>query len=162
MARFGPLNQLLLATGLVEQPIRMLFTEFAVLLGIFYAMFPFAVLPLYVAFRSVNLDLVAAAESLGSTRLQAITTIVLPLVLPSILASGVLVFVLASGFYVTPLVLGGARSPFVAPAIARSLYEFNDVEGAALSSLMLIVVALVVVAGVVLLVGRDRVRGALG
>lgn len=162
LARHGPLNDLLLALGLTDTRITMLFSEGAVVVGIFYAMFPFATLPLYVAFRSVNLDLVAAAESLGSTRVQAMRTVVLPLVLPSMLASGVLVFVLASGFYVTPLVLGGGRSPFMAPLIARSLYEFNDIRGAALSSLILIVVALIVVAIGVLLVGRERMRRALG
>ncbi|MGE0007430.1 MAG: ABC transporter permease [Parvibaculaceae bacterium] len=162
LARQGPINDILLGLGIVNEPVRMLFTEAAVIVGIFYAMFPFAVLPLYVAFSSVSLDLVAAAESLGSTRTQAVRTVVLPLVMPSIVASGVLVFVLASGFYVTPLVLGGSKTPFAAPVIARSLFEFNDIEGAALSSLILILAALAVVVMGVAVVGRDRMRRALG
>jgi putative spermidine/putrescine transport system permease protein len=162
LARHGPLNDLLVGLGLLDGPIQLLFTQAAIIMGIVYAMIPFAVLPLYVAFINVDLDLVAAAENLGSTRVQAIWSIVLPLVAPSLLASGVLVFVLASGFYVTPLVLGGARSPFAAPMIARALYEFNDIEAAALSSLVLIASALLVVGAGVLLVGRDRMRQALG
>lgn len=162
LGRYGPLNNLIVGLGLAAEPFQLLFTQAAVIAGIVYAMFPFAVLPLYVAFMSIDLDLVAAAENLGSTRLQAIGSVVLPLALPSILASGVLVFVLASGFYVTPLVLGGARSSFVAPIIARALYEFNDFEAAALLSLVLIIAALVVVGAGVVFVGRERIRRALG
>jgi putative spermidine/putrescine transport system permease protein len=161
LGRTGVINRALTSTHIVSSPIHMLYTEYAVIVGLVYQLLPFAALPLYVSFLAIDLNLIRAAEGLGASRRRAIWTVVLPLSLPGIMASFTVVFILAIGFYLTPVLLGGGTSPFTASLIASSLYTVYDPQDAALSSLALLSGgALVLLIGYVV-VGRERLRRAI-
>lgn len=154
----GIINEALLEVGIIGEPLKLLYTQLAVIIGMVYQMLPFAVVPIYASYRMINLDMVAAAESLGASRPRAIMSTVIPLAMPSILASAAIVFMISVGFLLTPVLLGGATSPFSASLISQSLFTFYNIQAAALSSLILLVAALITLGVAYVVVGRDRLR----
>jgi ABC-type spermidine/putrescine transport system permease subunit I len=131
------------------------------LVGMLYQLLLYAVLPLYVTFLSIDTDLVLAAESLGAQRGRALASVVIPLAIPGLLATSIIVYVIALGFFLTPVILGGATSPFTASLIAQDIFQFYDISGASVSAVILLVAALVVVGGGYRLVGKERLRRAI-
>jgi putative spermidine/putrescine transport system permease protein len=159
LSRFGALNWVLNGLHLPSQSL--LFTPGAVVLGMVNTLFPFAVFPLYATFVSIPTEMLHAAESMGAGRWQRVTTVILPLSLPGFFITGVLIFVLSIGFYVTPIVLGGPRSTFMAALIASDLQQRFDPVSAAASAVIMMAIALLIVTISVALVGRDRFQRAL-
>jgi len=106
----GTVNTLLLATGVIEAPLKMLFTDFAIALGMVYVYLPLMVLPLYASMEKLDFRLVEAGYDLYATRFQVLRRIIVPLVKPGIVAGCILVFVPSLGAYVTPRVLGGGKN----------------------------------------------------
>ena len=106
----GVINNLLLALGIIDQPIVMMRTNFAVYVGIVYSYLPFMILPLYATLEKMDLTLLEAAEDLGCRPLKAFLTITLPLSLPGIIAGFSLVFIPALGEFVIPDLLGGPET----------------------------------------------------
>lgn len=162
LERFGVLNRLLTGLGILNQPIGLLYNQSAVIIGMTYQMIPFAFLPLFLGFLSIDLDLVRAAESLGAPRLRAVFSIVPPLAFPSIFAAAALTFVISIGFYLTPVLLGGASVPFSATLISQNIFEFFDLPSAAIAALLLLVSAGVVLGLAYIIVGKRALRKALG
>jgi len=162
LQRRGILNTWLLSLGIIREPLALLYTEAAVVMGIFYTMLPYAILPIYASFAAQDEQLVPAAESLGASRLRAIVDVALPLAAPSIFAAAAIVFVISVGFYITPILLGGPQSPFLATIVDTQIYRLFDFPGAAATASILFFTALVIVAGVARVVGLDRMRTALG
>jgi putative spermidine/putrescine transport system permease protein len=161
LERTGIVNRVLEWSGVTSSPFHLLYTESAVVVGLIYQLLPFAALPLYVTFLGIDLTLIRAAESLGASRRRAIWNILVPLSLPGILASMTVVFILAIGFYLTPILLGGGTSPFTASLIASYIYSIYDPQDAALSALALLAGgALVLIAGYII-VGPERLRKAI-
>ena len=105
----GVVNSFLRAMGLIEQPIQMMFTDFAVMLGMSYVYLPLMVLPLYASMEKMDFRLVEAGYDLYAGRFKVLTKIVIPLVKPGIVAGAILVFIPALGAYVTPRMLGGGK-----------------------------------------------------
>ncbi|HET8755116.1 MAG TPA: ABC transporter permease [Solirubrobacteraceae bacterium] len=157
----GIVNTVLMEVGITDHPVEMLYTQFAVVLGMVYQMLPFAVLPLYASFRTISPELVLAAESLGASRLRALANTVVPLALPSVLASATIVFMISVGFVLTPVLLGGATAPFMASFINSALFDFYNLARAAVTSLVLLICALVVVVVAFVFLGRDRLSKAV-
>jgi len=157
----GVINRALSGIGLTDHPLSLLYNQFAVVLGMTYQMLPFAVLPLLAGFQTIDPDLVRAAESLGASRLRALGSTVVPLSVPSLLASGTLVYIISVGFFLTPVLLGGATAPFTSSLIAQDIFDFYDVTTAAVSALILLLGSLLVVAVSWLLVGRERLAKAV-
>lgn len=162
LQRRGILNTWLLSLGIIREPLALLYTEAAVVMGIFYTMLPYAILPIYASFAAQDEQLVPAAESLGASRLRAIVDVALPLAAPSIFAAAAIVFVISVGFYITPILLGGPQSPFLATIVDTQIYRLFDFPGAAATASILFFTALVIAAGVARVVGLDRMRTALG
>src|SRR5690606_34938331 len=98
-------------------------------------------------------------EVSGATRTGAVLGVALPLALPGLLATAALVFMLSIGFYVTPVMLGGAQSPFLASLIHRQIFIMFDNAGAAASGTILIAAAAFTIGLLVLAVGVRRLRG---
>ena len=117
---------------------------------------------MYVTFTSIPDHLLAAAETLGGRWWQTMATVVLPLSVPGLFITGVLLFVLSIGFYVTPVVLGGPTSTFLSVLIQGDLLLRFDQVAASVASVLLMLVALVIVAVAIKLVGRQRFERALG
>jgi mannopine transport system permease protein len=159
LGRDGLINDVLAAVGLGRA--ELLYTTGAVVAGIAYTMVPYAVFALYSVFTGIDDLLIAAARSMGATRAQAMRTVVLPLAVPGLVASGALVFAIAIGFYVTPVLLGGGKTPFMASVIQDNILTYFDFPRAATASVLLLVVALVVLGIALKLVGRERLVRAV-
>ena len=115
----GIINSVLLWIGMIDEPVQMLYTNFAVYLGIVYTYLPFMILPLYANLERLDLNLHDAAADLGGKPLQVFRDITLPVSLPGIIAGSLLVFIPAMGEFVIPALLGGLDSLM----IGRTLYD---------------------------------------
>lgn len=157
----GVLSRIWEALPFTEGKVDLMYTPTAVVIGILYSLLPFAIMALIVAFRTIDPDLVRAAQSLGASRARALASVVLPLGAPGLLAAGGLVFMLSIGFYVTPVMLGGADSPFLASLIHRQIFIMFDNAGAAASGTILVVAAVAVMAIAIAIVGTKRLTRAM-
>lgn len=161
LERLGVVNRVLLELHIVDSPLKLLYNQIAVVIGMVYQILPYSVLPLYVGFRVVDPELVRAAEGLGASRLRALTSIALPLALPGILATTVMVYVVSTGFFLTPVVLGGGTSPFAASLMYSDIFNFYDITGAVVSATVVVVAATVLITIGLIAVGRRRLRGGV-
>lgn len=105
----GLVNSVLLGLGVISTPIQMMYTDFAVMLGMAYVFLPLMVLPLYSSMEKMDFRLVEAGYDLYAGRFQVLRKIIIPLVKPGIIAGSILVFIPALGSYVTPRMLGGGK-----------------------------------------------------
>jgi len=137
----GIINKVLLWSGLVDEPVQMLFTEGATLVGMAYVYLPLMVLPLYAAMERLDFRLVEAGYDLYATRFQVLRKVILPLVKPGIVAGSILVFIPSLGAYVTPRVLGGGRNMMLGNFIELQFGQGRNWPlGSALSITLLLIV----------------------
>jgi spermidine/putrescine transport system permease protein len=123
----------------------MLYNEVTVILGLLHFLLPFMILNIYVSLDGMDRDLVPAARSLGTTPWQAFLEVTLPLSMPGLAAGGLLCFVLGSGTYITPLVLGGPTDAMFANLIYEAIItQLNWPLGSALSIVLLLILGSVV------------------
>jgi spermidine/putrescine transport system permease protein len=122
----GPLNEALIATGLIDAPLPILNTNVAVQIGLFYSYLPFMVLPIYAAVERYDFALSEAAADLYASRWQALLHVVLPAVRPGIVAGSILVFIPALGAFLAPDLLGGAKSFMIGSLIDE---QFRGSQG---------------------------------
>ena len=143
----GVVNNLLTGAGVLSEPLRMLYSDGAIMAGMAYVYFPLMVLPLYASLEKLDFRLVEAAYDLYARRWQVLRHVVLPLVRPGIVAGSILVFIPALGAYVTPRVLGGGKNMMMGNLIELQFGQGRNWPlGAALSItlLALVMVALVI------------------
>ncbi len=107
----GPLNTLLMNWGIIQEPLKLIYTDGAVLLGMVYALLPFMILPAYTSAEKLDISVVEAARDLGAKPLHAFMTVTLPLTLSGLLAGCVLVFVPSMGLFFLSYILGGSKYP---------------------------------------------------
>jgi spermidine/putrescine transport system permease protein len=156
----GMVNKALLALGWIDAPLRMLYTDFAVFVGLTYTLLPFMVLPLYASIEKQDPNLVEAAKDLGAGSLGAFWHITLPLTLPGIVAGSMLVFLPSLGMFYVPEILGGAKNMLLGTFIKNQfLVVSNWPLGAAASTVLTLL--LVLMAGLYRLTawrvaGRER------
>jgi spermidine/putrescine transport system permease protein len=137
----GPFVSTLEALGLPE--VRLLFTPFAIVLGLVYGFLPFMVLPLYAALERIDHTLIEAARDLHASGWKAFREVTLPLSRSGIIAGSVLVFIPSFGAYVTPELLGGSRTTMVGSYVVRQFLSARDWPfGSALSVAILAVMLL--------------------
>jgi putrescine transport system permease protein len=154
LGRNGPINGLLLALGLIHEPLQMLQTDFAVYLGMVYSYLPFMVLPLYSAIEKLDLTLLEAAADLGCRPTKAFFTITLPLTQEGIFAGCLLVFIPAVGEYVIPALLGGPDTLMIGRVVWDEFFGNRDWPVAS----ALAIVLLAILSGFVLLLQRVQSR----
>ena len=141
----GALNSFLLWTGIISEPLQMLYNEATVILGLVHFLMPFMILNVFVSVDGIDQNLESAANSLGATKLQTFVSVTLPLSLPGLAAGGLLCFVLAAGTYITPLVLGGPRDAMFANLVFEAIItQLNWPLGSALSLMLLAVLGALV------------------
>jgi spermidine/putrescine transport system permease protein len=141
----GPLNEWLMAMGLISEPIHMINTNFAVQLGLFYSYLPFMVLPIYASVERYNFALSEAAADLYASRWATLRRIILPTVKPGIIAGCILVFVPSLGAFLAPDLLGGAKN-FMIGSLIEEQFKGNAGNwpfGAAASMILLSMVLIV-------------------
>lgn len=129
--------------GLTEQPLGLLYTDTAVIIGLLYCFLPFMVLPIYTSLEKLDWRLVEAAFDLGANRLQALKRIIIPLAMPGIIAGVMLVFIPSLGNYIIPELLGGGKSLMIGNLIQLQFgSSHNWPFGAALAFALLSLVLL--------------------
>lgn len=137
----GPINTALGWLGVINEPLPMLFSPFAVMVGLLYGYLPFMVLPLYAAIDRIDFSLVEAAQDLYASGWQAFRKIVFPLSLPGVIAGSILVFIPSLGAFVTPDLLGGAKTVMIGNLIQSQFLTARDWPfGSSFSVLLMLVV----------------------
>jgi spermidine/putrescine transport system permease protein len=137
----GLLNTLLIETGLRTEPLQILYTETAVLIGMVYVYLPLMVLPLYAAIDRFDMRLLEAAYDLYASSWRVLRRVILPIIAPGIVAGSILVFVPSLGAYVTPRVLGGGKNMMIGNFIELQFGQGRNWPlGAALSLVLLFIV----------------------
>ncbi|MDZ4393587.1 ABC transporter permease [Cypionkella sp.] len=137
----GILNTVLISVGVISEPLEILYTPAAVVLGMVYVMVPFMFLPLYSAVDNLDRALIEASMDLGATRLQTFVKVVLPQTLPGILGGAVIVFIPSVGNFIVPDVLGGAKGLMIGNLVEQQfLSARNWPFGSALSMIVMAVV----------------------
>lgn len=121
LGRNGVVNNSFEAIGLISEPIAFMRNELGVLIGMVHYMVPYAVLPLLANMQTLDPRVMAASRNLGANGRQTFWRIYLPLTLPGLVASSLMVFILSLGFYITPAVLGGGKVLMVAEYISVQL-----------------------------------------
>jgi spermidine/putrescine transport system permease protein len=143
----GLINVVLLKLGVINEPLPMLYTEGAVIMGLLHFLLPYMILNVYVSLESIDRTLIAAARSMGCTSAQAFREVTLPLSLPGMGAGLLLCFVLAAGSYVTPQLLGGSRDALFGNLIYDTIMsQLNWPMGATLSIVLFVLLGLVAAA----------------
>lgn len=148
MNTHGAINSLLLWLGLIEQPLKIMYTDFATAVGLVYSYLPFMILPLYATLERMDMDLIDAAQDLGASRSRAFWDITWPLAKPGTIAGCLLVFIPAIGEYVIPYLLGGPDSLFIGRVLFDEFFLNRDWP---LASAVAIVLLLLLVVPIVLL-----------
>ncbi len=137
----GLVNTALKAFGVIDQPIQILFTDFAIMVGMTYVYLPLMVLPIYASMEKFDFRLVEAGYDLYATRFRVLRRIILPLVKPGIVAGSILVFIPSLGAYVTPRLLGGGKNMMLGNLIQLQFGQGRNWPlGAALSLTLLAIV----------------------
>ena len=122
----GFINTLLLYTGLIKTPIKMLHTDFAIIIGMIYCYLPFMILPIYSVLQKIDPSIIEAAFDLGSKPRRTFTNIILPLSAPGILAGCILVFIPAVGEFVIPELLGGTDALMIGRVLWSEFFINRD------------------------------------
>ena len=139
----GLINRSLLFIGLVDSPIKIMYTDLAVTLGLVYLMLPFMVLPLYANLEKFDYQLVEVSRDLGAGPIYTFRTVVWPLTLPGIIAGCIMVFVPTMGLFYVATLLGGARDLIVGNLIHQQfLISRNWPQGSALSVVLILMMIL--------------------
>jgi spermidine/putrescine transport system permease protein len=141
----GLFNYLLIKYGILSEPLSLLYNEGAVLLGLIQYLLPFMILNIYVSLEGIDKSLLEAARSLGCTEWQAFREVTLPLSLPGVSAGCLLVFVLTSGTYLPPMILGGPGNDMIANLIFKRIIGTLDWPfGSAISVLLLLLLGVII------------------
>ncbi|WCN11488.1 ABC transporter permease subunit [Marinomonas mediterranea] len=136
----GLVNELFMSIGLIDQPIQMLQTDFAVYLGIVYTYLPFMILPLYTTLEKMDLNLIEAAQDLGAKPYQAFCLVTLPLAKPGIIAGCLLVFIPAVGEFVIPALLGGSDTLMIGRVLWDEFFLNRDWPMASAVAIIMLIV----------------------
>jgi len=148
MNSYGTINSLLMWLGVTDQPLQLMYTDFAIFVGLVYSYLPFMILPLYASLERMDLDLVEAAQDLGASRSRAFWDVTWPLARPGVIAGCLLVFIPAIGEYVIPYLLGGPESLLIGRVLFDEFFVNRDWP---LASAVAIILLLLLVVPIVLL-----------
>lgn len=139
----GLLNQLLLWVGIVDEPLKMINTNFAVYIGIIYTYLPFMVLPIYATLERLNPALLEAAEDLGCSRTQSFWLVTVPLSKPGVIAGCFLVFIPALGEFVIPSLLGGSQTLMIGKVLWEEFFSNRDWPVASAVAVVLLLILVI-------------------
>lgn len=139
----GLINNFLIWTGIIGEPIQMLNTNFAVYIGIIYAYLPFMILPLYATLVKLDMSLLEAASDLGSRSMNTFWRVTLPLSKSGVIAGSMLVFIPAVGEFVIPELLGGPDSLMIGKILWQEF--FNNRDWPVASALAIVMLALLII-----------------
>lgn len=144
LQRTGAINKLLLALGVIDQPLALVNNLTGVTIGMTYIMLPFVILPLRGVIKNIDPAVLQAASVCGATRWQCFTRVLIPLALPGVAAGALMVFVMSLGYFVTPALLGSTSNMMLAEMIVQLIQSMVDwgMGGAAAFVLLVITLAI--------------------
>ena len=145
-------------TGLIGEPLELLYNRLSVIIGMTYVLLPYMVLTLYAAMKAVDPSLLRAAEGMGASPVMVFLRVFLPLTRHGVMAGSLIVFILAIGFFVTPALMGGPGDVMIAMLIEREVELTQNWPVAAMMTIVLLAVTLALYA----LYGRfaEQAKGA--
>jgi len=146
LGEHGLVTDTLRAAGLIHEPLSLMYNRLGVLIGMSYVLLPYMVLTLFAAMRGIDASLLRAAEGLGASGPYTFRRIYLPLSLHGVLSGALIVYILSIGYFITPALMGGQHDIMIAMLIDRELEVAVDWPSAALMSLSLLLVTLVLYA----------------
>ena len=146
LGRTGLINQLLLGTGIIDAPLPLIYNKTGIVIGMTYVLLPYMVLTLFAAMKSIDRNLLLAARGMGAGGSMIFWRVYLPLSLHGVISGALIVFILSIGFFITPALMGGPSDVMVAMLIERSVEITLDWPAAAVMSLLLLAVTLVLYA----------------
>lgn len=155
----GIANKLLQFIGITDEPLTLIFTPEAVLMGMVYSYLPFMILPLYASLEKFDTSLKEAAKDLGASRWQTFWRVTFPLSMPGVIAGSILVFIPSAGEFVIPQLLGGSRTVMTGTLIQTQFGAARDWAFGSALSVMLAVLLLAAILFYVRRVGADSLEG---
>ena len=141
----GMINRFLMALNVVEKPMKLLYTDFAIIIGSVYLFLPLMIVTVTGVMENIDDDMMEAAQSLGAGRLEAFMKVIFPMSLPGIIVGGILVFTGTLTAYTTPQLLGGNSNMVLATLIYQRAMSVGDWNGASVVALIMIVITLAVI-----------------
>ncbi|MBU3180870.1 ABC transporter permease [Clostridium psychrophilum] len=150
----GVLNHLLIKIGIIKEPLKMLYSYFAVMIGMIYTMFPFMVLPIYNSIDKMDKTYIEAAKDLGASRWKTFRTITVPLTMPGIVAGCILVFIPSVGLFFIPDLMGGSNVMLIGNLIENQFLSANDWPFGAALSIVMIFLSLILILIYVKVIGK--------
>lgn len=155
----GIINKFLLVLGLADKPMKLLYTDFAIIIGSIYLFLPLMIVTVTGVMENIDDDMMEAAQSLGAARMEAFMKVIFPMSLPGIIVGGILVFTGTLTAYTTPQLLGGNSNMVMATLIYQRAMSVSDWTGASVIAFIMIVVTLAVIKGFNALAARLDRRG---
>ena len=140
MNNYGVINNVLLWLGVIDQPLQIMYTDFAIFVGLTYSYLPFMILPLYATLERMDLNLVDAALDLGASRTAAFWDVTWPLARPGVIAGSLLVFIPSMGEYVIPYLLGGPETLLIGRVLFDEFFVNRDWPLASAVAIMLLLI----------------------
>ena len=156
LQRTGLLNSALLHLGLIDQPLPLLYNQFAVTVAMTHVLLPYMILPIWSALRTIPRDLALAAQSLGANPVRVFFLVVLPLSLSGVASGILMVFILSLGFYVVPALVGGPETLMIATLIGQQTTELLNWPFAGALAAVLLGITLLLVGLFNRFLGLDR------
>jgi spermidine/putrescine transport system permease protein len=155
----GIANRTLQFLGITDEPLTLIFTPEAVLMGMVYSYLPFMILPLYAALEKFDTRLKEAAQDLGASRWHTFWRVTFPLSMPGVIAGSILVFIPSAGEFVIPDLLGGSRTVMTGNLIQNQFLQARDWAFGSALSVMLAVLLLGAIMFYIRRVGTDKLEG---
>src|SRR5215204_6497067 len=155
----GIANRVLQFLGITDEPITLIFTPQAVLMGMVYSYLPFMVLPLYAALEKFDISLKEAAQDLGASRWHTFWRVTFPLSMPGVIAGSILVFIPSAGEFVIPTLLGGSRTVMTGILIQSQFLQARDWAFGSALSVMLAALLVGAILFYVRKVGAEKLEG---
>lgn len=143
----GIINSYLIKLNLISEPLKLLYTNTSVLIGMVYMMFPFMVLPIYSSVEKIDKSLIEAASDLGANPFKNFIKIIWPLTMPGVMAGALLVFVPTLGYFFIPDLMGGSKVILLSNLIKNQYLMARDWPFGSAISVILIIVMLIIIGG---------------
>lgn len=144
LQRNGIANSLLMALGITDEPVPLVYNYVGVYIGMIHIMLPFMIVTLAPTMSAIDSAYIRAALSLGARPFQVFRQVFLPMSMPGVVAGSILVFAISFGVYVTPAILGGGRAPTIVLAVKDQIQKIGDLQLAAATSMVLLVICLAI------------------
>ena len=158
LQRNGVINNFLEWLGIIDSPLKLLYTDLSVIIGMVHYLLPFMVLPLFTVLKQIDPTLQLAAHNLGAKPMQTFLRVTFPLSLPGVGAGILFVFIIGLGFFITPALLGGPNNLLLSTLIERQILNNNWPFGAAIAVILLLV-AIVFIVIFNKMAGFDKIFG---